>query len=529
MQRQTHVAAPAVYRPTHASASRQNGTSFARVGSSVPACQAGAPPVYRPTASTQPFTSHSGAGQRSPFSCPGPPPVYRPVATAGKVAQRQTHAAAPAVYRPTRALASPRNGTSLARVGSSVPACPAGAPPVYRPTVSSSPLFGQTGAAQPSSLHRLASPPVYRPGSVSPPSTPQQSVGQLSTSVLAAPPVYRHPLAVPVQRWVAPAPSAPSTPSRSPVPVPQPSRTPGRPGFGTIQRTTWRFDKTNWVMDSSSSSDTDTHAAPGAYCVTNGVKAKEHDRYDQNTGVYYPFAAFSGLLSKAEASASKKKVPANLKKQFPERGKRTAYSHFYETLSGEVRSNLQGPHVLSFSAKQAMAHMAEKKGKSIEQLVDSKLLPRPRRALKILQDLMKAKNITLDLSAQRDWYQEYKQAYKEASDTTNKPHVRRNAAREAIELHPLTVYRLGERATATEMAGKGERMQHAFVDLRNVSSSPWSPIDTSSTLSSVDLGYLATEPAAFHIHYDDMARNWFRYGRGEPPSPSPYDDAPASP
>ena len=433
--------------------------------------------------------------QEKPLS--SPLPVYKPAAA--MPVRQQVPGMPPPVYRPVSS--TPVQPKILQQ--QAVRGMP---PPVYRPTAQG-PIQSKTIAPQ---FIPGMPPPVYRPASLG---LVQPKIFRLQAKPGTPPPVYR-----PQDRIQRQTPDRMLQPGFSFAPPPMLSS-------NSIQRTKWRFTNGAWVSVASKTTDTDAHPAPAVYCNNNSITPARSDTYDQNTGKYSKATDRGGL---ARQNMRKRPIPNKVKQSFGERATRTAYSYFYSLVEDEERSNLQGPHVFSFSAKRAMAHLAEEvHGMTIERCIDSKLMPQPRQAYQMLLDLASAKKLDLNKTAIWEWYQEYKQVYNQAKSNIYASR-RKEYARAAIELHPLTVYRIGEKATTEEMDNKSESMASAAEDLGSIPS-PWTPLTDQSTLNAVDTGYLTTEPGTFHGHYDDMARNWYFFGDGRPPSPSTYAFAPDSP
>ena len=290
----------------------------------------------------------------------------------------------------------------------------------------------------------------------------------------------------------------------------------------TIQRTTYRYISGAWISESSSSSDTDTHPDPATYCTTNGITAAEQDRYDRNSGKYFVWGTARDTVDKR---AKKKKRPKDFGKYYKDR-QTTPYGTFKPRTATETRNaGLQGPHIYSHIGKRAIFELAEQMGLDFDSILGSKLAPKPRQALKMMQDQLAALSVTPKPGALHLWYNRYKEAYKlaEAGGKGWKTQLVK-----VMEDHPLTAYRIGQVATPAEIAGKDERAAVALDDIDTLISSDRT-LGIPSGLTTVDMGFAAESWSAGDLLRQDFVFNYGLMATGRPPSPSPYAEAPMSP
>lgn len=297
----------------------------------------------------------------------------------------------------------------------------------------------------------------------------------------------------------------------------------GPNGIGAIQRTVWRYSGTTWVNESSSSSDTDTHPAPTAYCLAKKITPKKNDKYDQQTGVYKQWAKVRG---KTLARARKKKRPKNFGRFFTASRETTPFGYFKPRLDDEIRNKgLQGPHLLSHVTKRTIFDMAEDMGLNPAKIVGSKLIPKPRQALQIMLDMLKDNVLGAKPGAISTWYRDYKRAYGKAMAQDK---GWKQGLKEALELHPLTTYRVGAVASSTELASKKEDAEVAVSDIDLLLSHPRTgglPVG----LTTIDSGYKAEGWTKGDKLREDFVFNYAYMSIGRCPSPCPYDEAPKSP
>jgi len=392
------------------------------------------------------------------------------------------------------------------------------APPVYRPqplprvlqTKSSSYQSPQTGQA----ARRPVAPPVYHPEAKKVVQAKPVAPYQRS---LTPPPVYR-----PQQKSVAQSKMAPSL-LRNPR---------GPTNRQTIQRKIWRFDGSNWVMDSSEPTDKDPYPDPVTYCAAlaaSGFVPVTNDRYNQETGEY---KSVNKELDKTQERAGEKKGGGRKKRVRDFGGKMYGSEEREPTVYGcfPKTKGRQGPHSVAHVMKRAVFDMGQRMFLDPLTIIDSKLLPKPRQASQMVQDLLADRGLAVDQGALCEWYQEYKKAYTAAKAKGDGWEL---SLKKAMELHPLTVYRVGEKARKKDLKRKQESAKAAVHDVRKILACDRS-LGLPPDLKTVDLGYQNQKwqqgkKSGWDKRYEDFAHNYAKLAVGRPPSPSDYPLAPKSP
>ena len=400
-----------------------------------------------------------------------------------------------------------------------------------------------------------AAPPVYRP-------QPAPKVLQTKSALLprppavqprrapVAPPVYRpQPGPVVLQRKtvkpVAPVLAAKTPPSRSINPLNHFARQ-------TIQRTIWRFSGGAWVNESASVEDTDTYPLPAAYCSEQkpAITPREHDKYDQQTGTYKVWADMlarsleraggpkrprANATAKGKASpkkkgktrpgAKRKKIPKNFGGPvFDEERVPTAFGYFNPKAKGGSPSG-QGPHLLAHVTKRAVFDLAEGMGLGVETLLDTRLAPEPRKALGLMTKMLAERQQKPKPMALYRWYYAYKRAYQKAKE--QKPGWKQGL-KEALELHPLTTYRIGEVASKAELASKNESAVKGIGDVEKILAHRRRP-GIAGGLETVDPGFAAENWKEGDQFRAAFVRSYGSLSIARPPSPCEYPAAAASP
>lgn len=223
---------------------------------------------------------------------------------------------------------------------------------------------------------------------------------------------------------------------------------------GIVQRTTWKHDGTQWVVESRSNTDTDGFPHPN----TQHPNASLGDTYDQNTGAYTsPLRNNLAAVGNSSGSIG-----------FYDRRARTGFSY----ASGK---NRQGPHTLAHITKRVAMGAGVATGRDPLKLVGSPALPRPRRMNKMLRDRLKNRgpNWKKETRKLRTQYLKlYLRNYKVAKGSSKQKQAL-DALRKGMELNPATVYNIGSgKASAAQMAGKGERRDVAATDLTTLLNQP---------------------------------------------------------
>jgi len=304
----------------------------------------------------------------------------------------------------------------------------------------------------------------------------------------------------------------------------------------TIQRKIWRFDGTNWVEDSSDPDDKNPFPDPVAYCSARPtLVVKKHDRYNQETGTYISVAE---ALDQAQERVEKRKK--GKRKRGGNSGEKKADNFGGKIFGGDKRGptaygsfskkGCQGPHSVAHITKRTVFDMGEKMWLYPLKIIDSKLMPEPRRVVKMVEDLLAARSLAVNKNTLYEWYQKYKNAY-------NKAKVGgrgwKHGLREAMELHPLSVYKVGEEATKAELSRKEEDAKQSMADLRLFLDCD-RKLGVPLGVKTVDRGYEEQDwkpgqKLPWVKHYEDFAFNYMHLAIGRPPSPSDYPAAPKSP
>lgn len=295
-------------------------------------------------------------------------------------------------------------------------------------------------------------------------------------------------------------------------------------GMPVIQRTVWRYTSGAWVQESTPVGATDTHELPDDYCLTNSITPGEHDKYDQDTGKYH---SWEDALDKTKRRATSKKRPKNYGGFFDQEREHTPYARFKPRTASQSRNKSdQGPHMASHVFKRTVFDLAQSMGLSeMDVLFGSKLAPKPRQALQMMQDMLDKRGITYKPGALSSWYRDYKDVYTLA---TSGKKGSKKATKKLLEAHPLSVYRVGEVATEDELAGKSEKANHALDDVDSLISSDRS-LGLPTGLKTIDSGYSGEGWTEGDPLRQDYIYNYGLLATGRPPSPSPYPEAPSSP
>lgn len=292
-----------------------------------------------------------------------------------------------------------------------------------------------------------------------------------------------------------------------------------------IQRTIWRYSGGKWNIETPKSlTDTDEKENADDYCKTNGITPEEFDKYDQNTGTYYSWRA---AKEKTEKRAKAKKRPKNYGGGIFDEGREmTPYGPFKPRKPEESRNkNIQGPHLLAHVTKRTVFDLAEQMGLIPQTILGSKVAPKPRQALKMMQDMLTKRGLPHKNGALYLWYREYKSAYLGADPVKRGS---KKKLKQLMELHPLTTYRVGEEASPSELAGKGEKGEAALQDISSLLAASRSG-GIPDGLTTVDSGFENEGWSEGDSLRQDFIFNYAYLAMGRPPSPSPYDEAPMSP
>lgn len=148
---------------------------------------------------------------------------------------------------------------------------------------------------------------------------------------------------------------------------------------------------------------------------------------------------------------------AKSKGRLRHRRSRTAYGYF----NNAGKRQRQGPHTISHVSTSVMIEALKQHGESLDFLVNSKLIPRPRIARKILKDGFSHSGKKLSPQRKIPYLNHYKRLHEKASGGDQR------SIESLLELAPHQTYGwVKGSATSAEMAGKGERRNVAVDDLR---------------------------------------------------------------
>ncbi|MCX6219140.1 hypothetical protein [Spirosoma sp.] len=289
-----------------------------------------------------------------------------------------------------------------------------------------------------------------------------------------------------------------------------------------VQRTIWRYTGSAWQKEYPDDGNT-THASPEDYCTAEGITPDKNDKYSQASGDYY---SFGEKWSSSMDRATSRKRPKNYgRSHFDEERASTAYGYLKPPVDGKRQRTDQGPHLLAHAFKRSVFDVGIEMGFDPQTLLDSKLAPKPRKALTLLREMIAARGLVVEKNYIREWYYTYKKAY-ETFEKQGKGW--KKEMKKVLEAHPLTVYRVGEVATAKELEGKGEKCNKALEDLKKLLETDRStglPVG----LVTVDAGYVGEGWDDGDQYREDFIYNYAKIAIGAPPSPNPYVSAPSSP
>jgi hypothetical protein len=246
------------------------------------------------------------------------------------------------------------------------------------------------------------------------------------------------------------------------------SRTlPENQASSVVQRTKWRHDGNNWVIESTTNQDTDSFPHP----KVSYPNAYLNDTYDQDTGKYK-----SKLIKEIDRLGSSKG-----KLGFYDPRSTTGYHYG----SGKKQ---QGPHTFAHITKRLVMGTADNLGYDFGTVIGSRLFPRPRVMNKMMRDRLKTrgKNWAKDTRKQRTLYlKAYKRAYNTATSATKRA-AKLRAIRMGMELNPATVNNIGSGMTsASQIAAKGENRKKSAVDVKYLLGRT-SPLKSSKKLKTMD-------------------------------------------
>ncbi len=227
------------------------------------------------------------------------------------------------------------------------------------------------------------------------------------------------------------------------------SRTPSKnQEASVVQRTKWRHDGDNWVIESTTNQDKDAFPHPNV----NYPNANLNDTYDQDTGKY---------KSKLIKAIDRKSISKGSLGFY-----NTRSTTGYRYGSGKKQ---QGPHSLGFVTKGFIMGLANELGYDFDTIVGSRLLPRPRQMNKMMRDRFRTrgKNWAKETRKERTLYlRAYMRSFLKAKNAQKRGEKLR-AIRMGIELNPPSVNNIGSGTTSSsQIAGKGENRKKSALDTK---------------------------------------------------------------